>query len=471
MHPLIKGTNIGQHQFTQQIINISKNLRPGETGVVYYYWKNQGETTEREKIAVFSYYKPLDLILVAGSYTDEFTSEAASGMATLIIIISVVAGSLTIIIGSIFANRISRPIQKLKDLAILVAERDLRNSIEVNSKDEIGELAKAFSKMVVDLRDTVGHVQEASSAVASSSAEISSSTEEMAAGAQEQTSQAGEVASAIEEMTKTILENSKNASDTTVNAKNARDIALDGSKVVEATIQGMRKIAEVVRASASTVNELGESSNQIGEIINVIDDIADQTNLLALNAAIEAARAGEQGRGFAVVADEVRKLAERTTNANKEIADMIKKIQRDTGGAVSSMEEGTRKVDEGIELADKAGQSLSEIVDKVQKVTDMITQIAAASEQQSSASEQISKNIEAISTVSQQTASGTEQVARAAEDLNRLTDRLHSLVSQFKLSDDDSHNAKLSHHGSEGQTFHKKSKTSVRANGVLVNNH
>ena len=189
----------------------------------------------------------------------------------------------------------------------------------------------------------------------------------------------------------------------------------------------------MVNKSAETVKELGKSSDQIGEIIGVIDDIADQTNLLALNAAIEAARAGEQGRGFAVVADEVRKLAERTTKATKEIAGMIKKIQADTTGAVQSMEEGTQEVERGIELADKAGMSLKEIVGVSQKVTDMVTQIAAASEEQSSASEQISKNVEGISKVTGETAQGTQQIARAAEDLNRLTENLQKLIGQFKL--------------------------------------
>ena len=170
-----------------------------------------------------------------------------------------------------------------------------------------------------------------------------------------------------------------------------------GGKVVGETIEGMKRIADVVNKSAETVKELGKSSDQIGEIIGVIDDIADQTNLLALNAAIEAARAGEQGRGFAVVADEVRKLAERTTKATKEIAGMIKKIQSDTTGAVQSMEAGHEGGRARDRLADKAGTSLTEIVGVSQKVTDMVTQIAAASEEQSSASEQISKNVEAIS--------------------------------------------------------------------------
>jgi methyl-accepting chemotaxis protein len=290
----------------------------------------------------------------------------------------------------------------------------------------------------------------------------------MAAGAQEQTSQAGEVASAVEEMTKTIIENSRNAGSAAETAKRAREAAQAGGKVVSETVVGMRGIAAVVKESAATVTELGKSSDQIGEIISVIDDIADQTNLLALNAAIEAARAGEQGRGFAVVADEVRKLAERTTKATKEIAGMIKKIQADTAGAVRSMEEGTQKVEEGIRLADRAGVSLEEIVAVSQKVTDMMTQIAAASEQQSSASEEISKNVGAISTVTSQTATGTQQIARAAEDLNRMTEKLQELVQRFKLGGAEERAVHAPVQTVHGQQRAERSGVAVRSNGALV---
>jgi methyl-accepting chemotaxis protein len=272
----------------------------------------------------------------------------------------------------------------------------------------------------------------------------------------------------VEEMTKTIMENSKNAVRTADTAKQAKTAAEQGGKVVEETVAGMNRIAAVVNHSAETVKALGKSSDQIGEIIGVIDDIADQTNLLALNAAIEAARAGEQGRGFAVVADEVRKLAERTTKATKEIASMIKTIQNDTRGAVTSMNEGTKQVDEGIKLAERAGLSLKEIVDVSQTVTEMIEQIAAASEQQSSASEQISKNVEAITSVAGQTANGTQQIARAAEDLNRLTENLQQILRKFRLSDEEKFSNPAPASRAIGRSRLPKSNIGVRENGKLV---
>jgi methyl-accepting chemotaxis protein len=314
-----------------------------------------------------------------------------------------------------------------------MAEGDLTVRITSSHKGDHELIKNSINAVAESLNKALNDVSEAVAATASASNQISSSTEEMAAGASEQTQQTTEIAGGIEEMTRTIFETTKNVSIAAEAANGAGTKAKEGAHVVEDTIEGMNRIAIVVKKSAETVQELGKSSDQIGEIVQVIDDIADQTNLLALNAAIEAARAGEQGRGFAVVADEVRKLAERTTKATKEIAVMIRQIQKDTGAAVSSMEEGTKEVEYGKEQANKAGTSLKEIMESSQKVVDIITQVAAASEQQSSTAEEISKSIEAISSVSQQSAAGTQQIARAAEDLNRLTLNLETLIGQFKI--------------------------------------
>jgi methyl-accepting chemotaxis protein len=327
------------------------------------------------------------------------------------------------------------PVKDGSEVLAEMAKGDLTVQVEKDYQGDHQMLKESINTVATSLGRALSEVAGAVAATASASSEISSSTEQMASGAQTQTAQTSEVAGAVEEMTKTILDNSRNASEAAETAKRAKASAEQGGRVVKDTVEGMQRIADVVDKSAGIVKSLGQSSAQIGEIVTVIDDIADQTNLLALNAAIEAARAGEEGRGFAVVADEVRKLAERTTKATSEIAQMIKKIQRETAGAVTSMEEGTREVKRGMALADKAGASLEDIMDVSQKVTDMVMQIAAASEQQSSASEQISRNVETISSVTSQTASAIQQVARAAEDLNRLADKLQHLTSTFKLAE------------------------------------
>ena len=311
---------------------------------------------------------------------------------------------------------------------------DLTIGLAIEKNDEIGKLFNGFNKAVEKIRQMIIASAEATAATAAASNQISSRAEDMAEGARSQNSQTGGVAHAIDEMTKTILDTTKNAGEAAEASKHYGDIAKEGGKVVNETISGMNKIDEVVKKSANTVQQLGKNSEQIGEIIQVIEDIADQTNLLALNAAIEAARAGEQGRGFAVVADEVRKLAERTTKATKEIASMIKQIQRDTSYAVLSMEEGTKEVERGKLLADKAGDSLKQIINGADNVVDIVTKVAAASDEQSKTSEMISKNIEAISNVTQQSTAGVQQIAKAAEDLSRMTQNLENILGQFKIS-------------------------------------
>jgi len=331
------------------------------------------------------------------------------------------------------------PIKEGVGVLSKMASGDLTIKIESDYKGDHQLIKNSINTVAESLNKALGDVSNAVSATASASNQISSSTEEMAAGSREQTTQTAEVASSVEEMTRTILENTKNASLAAEAAKEAGLKAKTGGNVVSETIDEMNRIAEVVQKSSEMVRTLGKSSDEIGEIVQVINDIADQTNLLALNAAIEAARAGEQGRGFAVVADEVRNLADRTSRATKEIATMIQQIQKDTHHAVESMQEGTKQVETGKTLANKAGASLDEIVVGAQKVVDIVTQVAAASEQQSAAAEQISKNVEAISSVTEQTASGNVQVARAAEDLNRLTVNLENLVNKFSLNKEEAY--------------------------------
>ena len=358
-------------------------------------------------------------------------------------------------------DAIVKPIKESSSLLEVMANGDITGRITAEYPGDYKILKDSINSFGEAMCDALGQVSDAVQATASASNQISSSTEELAAGAQEQSSQTTEVAGAIEQMTKTILETTSNVGHASKTAKSSGDIAREGGKVVSDTINGMNRIAEVVTQAAAMVKELGNNSDKIGEIVQVIDDIADQTNLLALNAAIEAARAGEQGRGFAVVADEVRKLAERTTKATKEIATMIKQIQKDTGNAVISMGKGTEEVESGKKLAQKSETALNEIINSSSEVVANISQVAAASEEQSAAAEQISKNIESISAVVNESAAGTQQIARAAEDLNRLTDNLQNLVSRFKIS---KNNQTTTRRNNDGFT----SGLTVRHNGKLI---
>lgn len=325
------------------------------------------------------------------------------------------------------------PIADSMEILDKLAKGDLTEKIQKNYKGDHQKLADSINKVIDSLREITIKTNDSVEATSLVANQILSSTEQMLGGVQEQSMQINEVSSAVEEMTKTILETTKN----TINAAEASNkaglVAKEGGKIVVDTIKGINRIAEIVSAGANTVEKLGQNSNQIGEIVQVINDIADQTNLLALNAAIEAARAGEQGRGFAVVADEVRKLAERTSKATKEIANKIKLIQNETNNAVKEMNAGKQEATLGKQKAEVAGKSLQNIINETEIVSQLISQVAATSEQQSATAEQISKNIESILSVTNENAQGIQQIVRAAEDLNKFTTDLKNVASSYKI--------------------------------------
>jgi len=234
-------------------------------------------------------------------------------------------------------------------------------------------------------------------------------------------------------VSQTIMDMAKNASNAADASKNASETATKGKRTVDTTATDMIKIARTVQEAAGTIEELGRSSAQIGEIVATINGIADQTNLLALNAAIEAARAGEQGRGFAVVADEVRKLAERTGQATKDIANRIQSIQQAAAESVNAMKKGSDEVDKGVALAKEASSSLDTIVSGSASAMDMVQRIAAATEQQSAAAEEVSQNMEHISDITKQSSASTSQIKVSATDLARLAAELKETTAWFKL--------------------------------------
>jgi methyl-accepting chemotaxis protein len=371
----------------------------------------------------------------------EMSSAKSAGqsarLSAISMLITIVGGSILvgIVIGLLLSRSITRPVKAtvamLKDIA--EGEGDLTKRVDQTRGDELGEMGKWFNTFVTKLQNIIIEIAGNAREVAGASTQIAAASEEMATGMSEQAAQVTQISSAVEEMSASVTEVSRKSIEASDNANQAGMVATKGGEVVDDTVKGMHSISEAVSASAVSVSELGKRGEQIGQIIEVINDIADQTNLLALNAAIEAARAGEHGRGFAVVADEVRKLADRTTRATEEIGESITAIQTETSQAVDRMNTGTEQVGIGVKRAQEAGNSLREIVNSTRNVADMIQSIAAAAEQQSAASEEISRNIESITAVTTQAAEGANQSAQAAAQLSTKAEQLLNIVGQFKL--------------------------------------
>lgn len=342
------------------------------------------------------------------------------------------AGFFFWLLNTVFSRPVNALIGRLRDIA--EGEGDLTQRVEVNNNDEIGLLGTNFNRFVTRIHDVVAEVSGVTYEVAGAATEIAASSEELAAGMREQTQQMDEIARSIESMAHSAGEVATQSEETANMASQAGQIAREGGDVVKQAIEGMAAISQTVTNASESVEELGRRGAQIGQIIEVINDIADQTNLLALNAAIEAARAGEHGRGFAVVADEVRKLADRTTLATREVADSIEAVQTETTQAVNRMKAGSQEVERGVERTGQAGENLVQIVSNSDRISQMVQSIAMAADNQSQSAAQINQSIETIVAVTRQSDEATSQSATAAAQLSSKAEQLQRIVSIFKTN-------------------------------------
>ncbi|MCG9748975.1 methyl-accepting chemotaxis protein [Vibrio brasiliensis] len=358
---------------------------------------------------------------------------AAQSMENTLIFGTLLAITLGAMISWGVIKAITEPVSEVAKGLELLAGGDLTASISVSSKDELGQMAQSFNQAVGKTNSAMVQVLSTTDEVVSGSVAISQANTDMTRELELQADKVAQISASIEEMSVSIQEVATKSADATACAQDAGVKANSGGRIVASTIEGMNSINEAVTASSNSVAELGKRGAQIGEIINVINDIAEQTNLLALNAAIEAARAGEAGRGFAVVADEVRALADRTTSATKEIGESIEAIQSETNEAVTRMDSGTSHVHEGLSLATEAGNSLEDIVSGAQQVASMIDSIAAAAEEQSLASSEVAKNVETVSEASQNANQQAGMASGSAQELANKAESLRQMVNQFKV--------------------------------------
>ena len=316
-----------------------------------------------------------------------------------------------------------------------MSQGDLTHKISLTGKDEFAWMCWEYSQGRKGFMTLVKEILGSSGQLAAAAEELSAITEQSTSGVMRQQGEIEQVATAMNEMSATVSEVAKNAANAATAATDADDQAKNGCEVVNTTVQTINNLASEVERTSQVIENLKGDSISIGAVLDVIRDIAEQTNLLALNAAIEAARAGEQGRGFAVVADEVRTLASRTQQSTREINDMIERLQNGANQAVSVMEMGRSKAEESVEQAAKAGEALKAITGVVDNIKSMNMQIASAAEQQSATAEEINRNIVNISEVAQETAGGSQQTASASDELARLASDLQGQVSKFKVTD------------------------------------
>lgn len=317
------------------------------------------------------------------------------------------------------------------------SEGDLSVRLKVESDDEISELRKGFNTAVSNIRAMVVQVNDLVGATVKASRSIQSSTETLAAGAVEQIQQASFVASAAEQMTSVVADNARHIGVVAQMAQQSGRDAQEGGRVVRSTFASMDTIVSNVALSAQTVAALGQSSSQIGKMTRAIDELADQTNLLALNAAIEAARAGVHGRTFAIVADEIRELADRTAASTKEITQVVRDNESVVKEAVARMNEVSGHLESGRHLVDQAGSALDSIIGNSEKVLDSVKQVTQSSEEQAATTAHIGENIEKIARVTRDAAEGNQAIASSVQEMNALIEDLQTRVSRFRLEEDE----------------------------------
>jgi methyl-accepting chemotaxis protein len=407
-------------------------------GYVTYNWpkpKVGGGTTD-ELYTKLSFVKKFDgwnWLIGSGIYLDDVDRIFWNHAVWLIGIIM----AITVLIGvgmMMVIRRITRSLNELEStIHQIQSSNDLSQRVSVTAKDEVGRIGHSFNQLIQSFQEIIHQMMSNSHGVMQAAGKLSVSSHRVAVSSQSQSDATTSMAAAVEEVTTSIDHVAESSQETHNIARKAGELSVHGGEVVHGAAAEMSKIADSVNQSSQFIQQLGDHSNQISAIVNVIKDIADQTNLLALNAAIEAARAGEQGRGFAVVADEVRKLAERTARSTEEITAMIGSIQSGTQHAVASMQEGSARVTEGVAMATRAGESMGQIRDGANQVITAVSDISSALREQSTASNQVAQNVERIARMTEENSMAANEIAGEAQELESLAAALESAVSRFKV--------------------------------------
>ena len=412
----------------QEFVKVVK--RDG-AGFVDYVWPKPNTKEPQPKISYVIGFEPWGWIIGSGIYVND-VEEAFWYRALQVGGIVAVVSLLVITLGLLVGRGIFRSVASLKTAMQQVqASQDLSMRVNVARRDELGEMGDAFNAMLNSFQDIIRQMIEGAGRVAQAASSLTRTSGQIADATARQSESAMSTAAAVEELTSSIVLMAERAQHTDNAARESEAFSVDGGAIVQKSVSEMKKIAGAVQASSQSIATLGQHSDQIAVIVGVIKEIADQTNLLALNAAIEAARAGEQGRGFAVVADEVRKLAERTAKSTEEIATMIGTIQQETQNAVAQMEQGVDQVGEGVAMSERAYSSMDSIRDSAVGVKQAVGEISLALNEQRAASGLVAKNVEEISMMAERNSSHVQEMASEASELERLAAGLQQAAGRF----------------------------------------
>lgn len=432
IHPTKEGTNLLAAKDSRGFEFIREMLDK-KSGVVRYDWANPGESTAREKIVAFEHYPGWNWIIASGSYKDEFlenandATRAIAELAFAIIIAALASGAL------VTRHWVSKPLERVMAEADRIASGDLTGNLQGQSNDEVGRLTQAIGKMAGYLKSTIAEIRTASATMLDQSLSLVSAAEQVSRSSRAQSDSATGMAASVEEMSVSIDQVAQHAIDAQRISAVSSDAADHGGEVISQAVGAMEEIAGSVREASAAIAKLGSQSKDISAVVQVIREIADQTNLLALNAAIEAARAGEHGRGFAVVADEVRKLAERTAKSTHSIAKMITGIQHGASAAVDRMEHGVAQVEKGCVLADQAGRSIGEIRASTKDVICAVGGISDAIGEQGLASQTIANGVEQVAQMAEGNHNAAMNTASAANALRAMATKLDQSLGRFRI--------------------------------------
>ncbi len=434
VHPTLEGKNLYDEKDINGVAYI-REIVEQKNGVLSYWFANPaaGETTAREKIAVFDTIPQWNWIIVSSLYHEDLAVEAVRVRNHLIVGAIILCALLFIVVFITSRRWVARPLTEAVTAMEQIAEGRLTIAIPERGNDEVGRLLAATNVMAGKMRSALGDIQNAAQQLADNAERLVSTANEVAGQSAQQSDSASTMASSIEEMNANIVHVSDSARQANQISIDSDRVSSEGAVVIQQAADSMTRIAGTVRTASDAVSTLGQESQAISTIVNVIREIAEQTNLLALNAAIEAARAGEQGRGFAVVADEVRKLAERTSSSTQEISALIRRILDGTTNAVASMEAGVHQVEEGVSYAGQAGGSIDSIRQSANQVTAAVTTISHALTEQSSAISEISRNVEKIATMADQNSQIARESAQCAAELEHLAHTLRERISHFSI--------------------------------------